>query len=63
MNEEWILIQDKGDSYMLTAFKALSKDDIQGFMLIPVILLMCAYHEELAELIGIILRCFFAALD
>jgi hypothetical protein len=45
---------------MLTAFKTMTKDDIQGFMLIPVIFTMCIYNKELAELIGIGLNYFFA---
>lgn len=32
------------------------RDQIIGFSLIPVILLGCSYHEELANFIGVLLR-------
>lgn len=38
----------------------MTKDDIQGFMLIPFILLGCIYHEELADVIGMALNFLFS---
>ena len=40
----------------------MTKDDIQGFALIPFVLLGCIFHEELADLIGLLLNCLFAHL-
>lgn len=40
----------------------MTKDDIHGFILIPFILLGCVYHEELADVIGLLLNCLFAHL-
>lgn len=40
----------------------MTKDDIIGFSLIPVVLVGCIYSEELADLIGILLNNFFACL-
>jgi len=38
----------------------MTKDDIQGFALIPIIIIGCIYHEELAEIIGVLLNNLFA---
>lgn len=40
----------------------MTKDDIQGFILIPFILLGCIYHEELADFVGVLLNNLFAFL-
>jgi hypothetical protein len=40
----------------------MTKDDIKGFALIPFILLGCIYHEELADIMGLLLNYLFAHL-
>ena len=42
--------------------QTMTKDDIIGFSLIPLVLVGCIYNEELADLIGILLNNFFACL-
>jgi len=34
----------------------MTKEDIQGFALIPVAFMGCVYHEELASFVGTILH-------
>ena len=34
----------------------MTKDDIKGFALIPLAILGCIFHEELANLIGVLLN-------
>ena len=40
----------------------MAKNDIQGFMLIPLIIVGCIYHEELADFVGILLNNLIACL-
>ena len=42
--------------------QTMTKDDIIGFSLIPLVLVGCIYNEELADLIGVLLNNFFACL-
>ena len=39
---------------------SMVKEDIQGFVLIPFILLGCIFHEELADCMGSLLNYLFA---
>lgn len=40
----------------------MTRDDVIGFSLIPVVLIGCIYHEELADVIGILLNTLFGYL-
>lgn len=40
----------------------MAKNDIQGFMLIPFVIVGCIYHEELADFAGILLNSMIACL-
>lgn len=40
----------------------MTRDDLIGFSLIPVILICCAYHNEMAEVLGILLNYLFGLL-
>ena len=40
----------------------MTKNDIQGFALIPFVIAACFFHEELAEFVGILLNNLFACL-
>lgn len=40
----------------------MSRDDLIGFSLVPVILICCVYHNEMADVLGIFLNYLFELL-